>query len=207
MKSPWHPSERECLRLLYPDMLTADVVALMGRTLSSVNNQANLLKLKKSAELLSSSAAGRITANSNHRFIASRIQKGTIPWNKGLKWDSGGRSSETRFKPGHRAGAAAKNWMPIGSERVNKEGRMLRKVSETGNRTADWRRVDEIDWEAANGPLPAGHFLVMTAEGLRPLNRADLMRRNTYHRYPPEVAKLIQLRGALNRQINKHARP
>jgi hypothetical protein len=29
------------------------------------------------------------------------------------------------------------------------------------------------------------------------------MRRNSYHQYGPEVAKAVQLRGAITRQINK----
>jgi len=33
------------------------------------------------------------------------------------------------------------------------------------------------------------------------------MRRNSYHtRYPKEVAQLIQLKGALNRKINRRSR-
>jgi hypothetical protein len=32
------------------------------------------------------------------------------------------------------------------------------------------------------------------------------MNRNTYHNYPKEIANLVQLRGALTRQINKAKR-
>jgi hypothetical protein len=32
------------------------------------------------------------------------------------------------------------------------------------------------------------------------------MARNTLHRYPKPIAQAIQLRGALNRQINKRVR-
>lgn len=32
------------------------------------------------------------------------------------------------------------------------------------------------------------------------------MRRNTVHNLPPELAKVVQLRGAINRQINKRAK-
>lgn len=203
MKTPWHQAERETLRLLYPDMVTADIAALMQRSLSSVTNQSHLMGLKKSAELLSSAASGRIAANPGHPFTASQIQKGAIPWNKGKNYHPGGRCRETQFK----AGSKPQTWLPIGTERVNKDGHLVRKVSDTGNRHERWKRVDQIEWEAINGPLPDGHFLVKTPEGHKAFTRADLMRQNTYHRYPPEVAKLIQLRGALNRQINKHTRP
>ena len=43
----------------------------------------------------------------------------------------------------------------------------------------------------------------ITADRVECITRAENMRRNTYHRYGPEVAKLVQLRGAINRQIRK----
>jgi hypothetical protein len=46
--------------------------------------------------------------------------------------------------------------------------------------------------------------MIITLGRLELISRAENMRRNSYHtRYPKEVAQLIQLRGALNRQINK----
>lgn len=36
------------------------------------------------------------------------------------------------------------------------------------------------------------------------MTRAELMRRNSLHtNYPPQLVSLVQLRGALNRQINR----
>lgn len=69
-------------------------------------------------------------------------------------------------------------------------------------------------WEAEHGPLPAGKFVVFAdrnqknfdPSNLVAVTRSENMRRNTYHRYPKEVARLIQLRGALNRQIHKRER-
>ncbi len=72
-----------------------------------------------------------------------------------------------------------------------------------------------INWEAVNGPLPKGHALVFkdgnkqntAVENLELLSRAELMRRNSYHtNYPKEVAQLVQLRGAITRQINKRSK-
>ncbi len=44
---------------------------------------------------------------------------------------------------------------PIGSERVNAEGRVFVKV-EDGKR---WKRRAHVVWEAANGPVPRGHLI------------------------------------------------
>ena len=43
----------------------------------------------------------------------------------------------------------------------------------------------------------------ITLDKVECISLADNMRRNTCHQYGPEIAKLIQLRGAVTRQINK----
>lgn len=36
------------------------------------------------------------------------------------------------------------------------------------------------------------------------MSRHENMRRNSYHtNYPPEVARLVQLKGAISRQVNR----
>lgn len=61
--------------------------------------------------------------------------------------------------------------------------------------------------------MPAGHIAVfkpgmrITDAGLITIDRvecitlAENMRRNMLHRYPKEIVRVIQLRGALNRRI------
>lgn len=51
------------------------------------------------------------------------------------------------------------NWRPIGAERMDR-GYLIRKVTDTGNPKKDWKRVDVIEWEAINGPVPPGMILV-----------------------------------------------
>ena len=112
----------------------------------------------------------------------------------------------------------ARNWRPIGSERMDR-GKLIRKVTDTGNPKKDWKRVDVIEWEAKNGPIPPGHCVVfkdgrvrtveaeITLDKLELISRAENMRRNSYlTRYPKEMADLIRLRGALNRKINTRER-
>ena len=72
-------------------------------------------------------------------------------------------------------------------------------------------------WERAHGAIPAGHAVVfrpgrfttnpdaITEDGLELVTRAELMRRNTIHNYPPELARLVQLKGAITRQVNRIA--
>lgn len=60
---------------------------------------------------------------------------------------------------------APKNWRPIGSERMDR-GHLIRKVTDTGQPKKDWKRVDVIEWEAINGPVPNGMLLCLDRPGL-----------------------------------------
>jgi len=55
----------------------------------------------------------------------------------------------------HRRGSVK----PIGAERI-RAGIPERKVSDTGNRKVDWKRIDVLEWEANNGPVPVGMVLI-----------------------------------------------
>lgn len=147
---------------------------------------------------------------------STRFQKGQKPWNAGKKgWKAGGRSELTQFKPGELSGRAAELLRPIGSERVTKDGTLQRKVSMTGKSSQRWRAVHALLWEEHHGKVPAGHIVVfkdgnqknIVIENLELINRAENMRRHSYHNYPKEIEQLIQLRGAINRQINKRLKP
>src|ERR1700743_1887372 len=68
---------------------------------------------------------------------------------------SGTHANSTSFKPGYRS----KSWVPIGTERVTSMGYLQRKVTDTGRAADDWVAVHVLNWEAENGPIPAGHLL------------------------------------------------
>lgn len=208
----WSPDEIARLRDLYPILPTADVAMALGRNTRSVYNGATQYGVTKSAEYLKSDNAKRIQRGcTDPRMMRTRFPAGHTPWNAGQKgWRAGGRSKETRFAPGHRP----HTWLPIGSERVTDDGTLQRKVSDTGDTRKDWRAVHALLWERAHGQIPPGHIAVLKnrdkrdirIENVEVISRAENMRRNSYHRYPKEIALAIQLRGALNRQINKHTR-
>jgi hypothetical protein len=186
------------LRREFADMPTHDLAAKLGRTRSAVDQAANKMGLRKSAE-----QRARSQAKTNAVLVEAgkpyRRAAGAAPWNKGAQYQPRGRAPLTQFKRGHKP----QTWLPVGTERRDKDGVLTRKVSDTGDRRADWRPVHTLEWEAANGPVPPGHFVLTTGELV---TRAELMRRNTYHRYPKEIALAIQLRGAVNRQINRRLR-
>ena len=189
----WTQQQVDWLKDLYPDTSNVQIAKLLGRTEPSVLQKAIKLGLKKSPEYMAANPGG--------------FKQGLTPWNKGIKWDSGGRSAQTRFKQGQ----APHNWHPIGYERLTKDGIWERKVSDTRVKANDWRPIHVLAWEKENGPVPKGHIVIFKdgnrenfdPENLECISRSENMRRNSVHRLPKEVAELVQLMGALNRQINK----
>lgn len=208
MKRPWTNAELTKLRREYPDRQTRPIARELSRSESSVYQRAVKLGLRKSASYLASPEAHRLNGviGGAHRFA-----KGHATWNKGASWTAGGKSAETRFRKGSRP----QTWRPIGSERVDADGILWRKVSDTGDKKADWKAAHVLAWESVNGPLPVGKVVIF-ADGNRrnldpgnllALTRPELMHRNSCHtRYPKEICQLIQLRGAVNRQIRKRER-
>lgn len=207
---PWTPADEDLLRRLYPATLTARIATALGRATEHVYSKANKLGLRKSEAFFARDLSGRALKGGS-LSVATQFQPGGVPWNKGKSYHAMGRSITTQFKPGIRP----HTWKPIGTLRINSEGLLQRKVSDTGYPPRDWVSLHRIVWEAAHGPVPRGHLVVfkprrhstdperITLDALECIDRRELMRRNSVHRHGPEIARLSQLRGALNRQINK----
>lgn len=206
----WRSGEVRALKRLYPMTPTAVIAERLGRTCSQVYGKAQVLGLRKSPEFYKVHLAGRLDGV---RGEGTRFKPGHKSWNKGTNFHAGGRSVETQFK----AGQQPHNAQPIGAESWDATGYLKRKVRDDappGMSRRNWRFVHVLLWEEHNGPVPAGHVVVFVngdrrdirIENLELLDRRDLMKRNTLHRYPKEIAHAMQLRGALNRQINRRTR-
>lgn len=207
MRTFWTPKEDAVLAYLYPDNRTSDILAFLpGKTKSGLYYRANKLGLKKAPGLVARLAAEAM-ANPNHGGRKAQFKKGQATWNKGTHFVAGGRSAETRFKKGQRP----HTWNPIGHERVSKDGYLERKMTDTGTTRVDYVFVHRLIWLEAGNTIPPGHIVVfkdgnksnLAIGNLECISRQENMRRNTYHQYGPEVSKLVQLRGAITRQINK----
>ena len=74
--------------------------------------------------------------------------------------------------------------------------------------------VVDLVWMAAHGPVPAGHLVVfrpgcrttvladITLDKVECISMAEHARRNHPRSRSPELAKLVQLKGAITRQVN-----
>lgn len=101
---------------------------------------------------------------------------------------------------------------PIGTERM-RHGVMERKISETGDRQADWKRTDTILWESVHGPVPPDKVLMAidnskprTLDNLALFTREEHFRRVSVHNMPPEVAELYTLKTQITKAVKKLAR-
>lgn len=201
----WSEDEEQLLTRLYPDTPMPELVARLGRDDRAIYSKARALGLRRSPEYLASEHACRLRKGDNvgaeHRF-----RPGMASWNKGKKgWQAGGRSAETRFKPGNRP----HTWVPIGTEQI-RDGYLWRKVTD-GHGRHDWRQVHVMLWEQNNGPVPAGFILVfrdrnkqnIQLDNLELITRAENCRRNSIHRYPPELKQAIRRLKKLKRTIEE----
>lgn len=223
MKKPWSPEDRALLERQYSNTPTSTLAAQMDRTERSVYQMADKLGLRKSAEYLASVDSGRIQRGRvDPRMQATQFKPGQKAWNEGIKGICGTHENcrRTQFKKGEMHGAANRNYVSVGSERLSKDGYLERKVTDDPSiaPARRWVGVHRLVWEAVNGPVPAHHVVCflpgrrtaeaekITLDALELVHRGELARRNHPRSRNPELAKLVQLKGAITRQVNRIAR-
>lgn len=199
LRHHWTEAELRTLRALYADTPTRSIATALGRTEASVGMKAVAIGLRKSAEFMAGEFSGRLTP-------------GNVPPNKGKHYPARGRSAETQFKPGQKPHTT----LPVGSYRINRDGHLQRKIGEEpGCNSKRWRCVAELVWCEANGPLPPKHIVVfkpglktavleeITLDRVECISLAENARRNHPRNKSPELAKIVQLKGAITRQVNR----
>ncbi|CAM8627535.1 HNH nuclease [Comamonadaceae bacterium] len=202
----WTEEEKAIVRRLYANTQNTEIVKILGRhTAKSVWGIAKKLGVKKSPEYLKL-MGGQLDG---HRGAQKRFEPGHVPWIKGKKLP--GRTSSTSFVKGQRP----PNWMPLGSHRINPDGVLERKVREGNNGALNWEGVHRLVWKEAHGPIPPRHLIAfkdgkkttvleeITPEVLECIDRAENARRNSMWKTDPELMKLYQLKGQINRQVKK----
>lgn len=218
----WTAAEDECMRRFYPELTGADMAEVLKRTASSVFQRAKVLGLSKSEAFLASDRSGRVQRGRiDKRLTATQFQPGMVPWNKGKQGSTGTHENcrRTQFKKGSMSGAAQHNYQPVGSLRVSKDGYLERKVTDDHPVPARrWVAVHRLVWEAQHGQIPDGHIVrfrdgmrtatleLVTVDRLECISRAENARRNHPRSRDPELGRLIQLKGAISRQVNRIAR-
>lgn len=126
------------------------------------------------------------------------FKKGNIPPNKGRTWDEMGIGEESRrkmlatcFKKDNMPHNAYD--IPVGTERVTKDGYMEVKVAErrtAKNSNDNWRPKHHLVWEAANCSLVPEHVKIVFADG----DKANLDPENLVA-VPNDLWSVISLKG------------
>lgn len=178
----WSTNDNEQMRRDYADTPTHILANRFGCSVGAVYCKADVLGLRKSAAYLAGPAA-------------CRLRRG----------DKIGAA--TRFELGQRFPTSR----PVGAERISQNGYRQRKVTATGYSPRDWVGLHILLWREHRGAVPPGHIVVfrngnktdIQIDNLELITRAELMRRNTIHRYPPALKQTIRLAGKLRRKIHE----
>jgi hypothetical protein len=219
---PWTEAEIAELTRLFPFRPAREIALLLGRSTGSVQQKALKLHISKHPSFWGSPSSGRMVPGGEklERLKKGQFKAGQTPWNKGRHFEAGGRSQDTRFSPGNKP----HTWRPVGSYRVitdTKSGckQLQQKTNDQpGTSAVRWKPVARLVWEAANGPVPSRHLIVfklgmatvdpelITTDRLECITRAENAVRNSLLSRSPELLQIYQLKGAINRQINRRAR-
>lgn len=215
----WTSAELRRLRKLYPDTKTEKLATEFGRSLSTTYQKARKLGLKKSAAYLASPEACRLRRGDNVG-APYRFPPGHVPANKGLRRPgyAPGRMADTQFKAGQRGG----RWVPIGSTRLV-DGYRYTKVRDIRSTksgrgfvpwTRNWKQTHYVLWVKRHGKIPRHHVVIfrngdrtdIRLGNLKLVHRREVMARNTVHRLPKALKKVVMLRAALVRRIRRKER-
>lgn len=208
---PWTDLQLRQLTTFFPHE-PAKVVALrVGRPVTAIYNKARVLGLKQTPKTIAAQKERfREKALQDPRIIAGRFKTGIVPWNKGSHFTAGGRSAETRFKPGQ----VSVRWDPeayvVGALRINADGGLDIKMH-MGYRA--WYPLSHYVWFLETGCWPPPKHVLRARNGdthdtrfqnLELLTMRENMRRNSlWTKFPPEVANLYRLKGAITRQVRR----
>ena len=127
--------------------------------------------------------AGALSRNNISTGLTGRFEKGNVPYNKGTKGLTTANSGS--FKKGQKA----RNWRPVGSERVNRDGYVEVKVKDDGPFKKMWELKHRVIYEKHHGPIPKGSTVIfgdgdksnLSIDNLILVTRSQLARLNQNH--------------------------
>lgn len=199
--------ELDYMKKHYPHIRTDIIANKLNRSMRSVYSKAKNMDLKKSAEFLASPESG-IFVKGSTAGKEFRYPKGHVPANKSKKMSSElyEKCKPTMFKKGNLPGNTLKDGEI--TIRNNKLGTQYYHIRLS---LGKWEYLHRVLWEKENEPIPKGFNVAFkdnnTAnckiENLELISNAELMQRNSIQNYPKDLQRLIQVKGALKRQINK----
>lgn len=187
----------EELKRDYPCVSNKELAERYGVNIKSLGVIASKLGLRKSCEYMKRCGS-----------VKTQFKPGCIPANKGKKMPEHVyiACSKSMFKKGNKP----HNILPIGSERVTKDGYIEVKVRKRGKR---WELKHRVVWRKKNGEIPKG-YNVQFKDGNRQncdinnlylISRREQMKsqNSMYCRYPKDLQLAMSANRILKRRINK----
>ena len=210
--TPWTAAQLTLLKRIYPSTATKLVAKRVGHPLAGVYGMATMLGLKKSAafhqDAKKSGRFNKLTTSG----VPFRFPKGNVPANKSLRRPgyAPGRMRETQFKKGGFPVNRDPDFYVLGALRVNADGYIDMRVS-FARGARGWKALHRILWEDAHGPIPAGHKLVfkngdkldVELDNIELISDAELLRRNSIHRYPQDLHGAMVALGQFKRRLRE----
>jgi len=196
MNRTWTDDEEQYLIANYANTSNIELAKTLGKKdANAIGAKASHLKLRKSGQFLRESCKAR---------TKGQFKKGLIPHNKGKKLseETKEKLAKTMFKRGNKP----HNTQPVGTEKKDKDGYVWVKIAEP----SEWKLKHHI---AYGEPVPTGHKVIFLdgnkynfeRENLQLVSNAELMNRNTMHRYPPELVRLLKTLNKLKKRVAENA--
>lgn len=202
---PWSVREMDILRHFYARFSVQEIAKILGRSFNASQQKASELCLSKGPKQ-------RRWESSEDVILRTRYSQGCSTGEIGVLLSRSSRSVSDRLD---RLGLRrARTVHPIGFEWTDTEGIVWRKVTATvGADYANWRRVDQIEWEEVYGPIPDGYtvmiinkYLPRQPSNMRLVRKDELWEAATGNHLPPELRELVVLRRLIEREARRPKR-
>jgi hypothetical protein len=200
--------EIEKVKEQFPNSYTGTIAKSLNRTYTSIANLAFRLGIKKSEDFrrleLERQGARLRLIGTNSQFL-----KGSIPANKGKRMSSElyAKVKPTMFKKGNIPFNTKKPYEQV--LRKDKSGREYWMIKIPNETRLKYKHI--FIWEATYGKIEKGYNIVFkdknslncVLDNLECLSNAELMSRNTFHRFPDELKSTIRLVNKLKVKCQK----
>ena len=209
-RSVWHQWRAD--RLKRP--ITPEEIQFIHDNIRSKSIKSMARDLKRTSILISETAkelgyADLIIQNAKE----SRIQKGSVPANKGKKMDAKTREKvkHTWYKKGNvPTNTLYDGAITIRNESQNKTNPKMYKYIRLS--AGEWEPLHRHIWEKVHGPIPEGFNIVFKdgdsfncdIDNLEIIDNAENMQRNSIHNYPEELKETMKLIKKINQKIKKN---
>jgi len=203
----WTDIEIEIMKDMYPDHYADQVAEKLNRSISSIYGQAGKLKLKKS-EAFMQSELNKQAERLRVIGVKSHFKKGQTPINKGKKMsaDVYEKIKHTFFAKGHAPHNAYKDGHEVIRRDTSGNNYWMIKIPDC--KRLIYKHI--YIWTCLHGPVKPGYNIAFkdgnqlncVIENLECISNAELMLRNTIHRFPQALKNMIRLNNKLNRTID-----